>query len=371
MGRGAKARRDQKKRARVRIKSPTQASPAPPAQALTFRSQLHGGISDFLGDEGIKCAETSAAVVAVVAELSHYKEEGLQLSPEVYVCEDITRIATLLHKAEVVRLGSGRRSAAIALRALKECAPLADGGWAIFLERGATEFRYGVFRATNLPLALTPDEVLVGTGKSGVVAVVVEKIGDQCIELRGAMGNRRLVHFSAAREDTPSPTALLERFARAATARVRVRFRADTFRFLYRTLLTICQRPHGLLAVVVRNATLPQRLRDACMPEKPISLAASVEEYLSHRDEEGVGLLQGVAQLIAGMLRSDGIVVFRSDGSIVAYRAFLRSGVEPPGRGQQGGSRRRTFEGLKQMVGHGVLAALIRSQDGDLDYAGS
>ena len=96
-------------------------------------------------------------------------------------------------------------------------------------------------------------------------------------------------------------------------------------------------------------------------------MTAHVAEYLDHHDDEAVGHLQGVAQLLAGMLRSDGIVLFRSNGSILAYRSFVHLGGAAP----RGGSRRRAFEALRTMVGHDLVAALFRSHDGDIEYAGA
>ena len=67
------------------------------------------------------------------------------------------------------------------------------------------------------------------------------------------------------------------------------------------------------------------------------------------------------------MVNSDGIIVFRSDGAVLAYRAFLKL---PPRNGiaATGGARRRTFEALKANLRKVPEAALFRSHDGQTEF---
>jgi hypothetical protein len=96
-----------------------------------------------------------------------------------------------------------------------------------------------------------------------------------------------------------------------------------------------------------------------------------VATYLRLRTEESRAAVQGRAQLLEGMLRTDGITVLRSDGAIVAYNVFVRHGPLPAALlGQPvGGARRRTFETLRSHVGAELSAAFYRSQDGVADVA--
>jgi hypothetical protein len=67
------------------------------------------------------------------------------------------------------------------------------------------------------------------------------------------------------------------------------------------------------------------------------------------------------------MLRSDGITVLRTDGTVAGYNAFVRLPPAPreAARAVLGGARRRTFEVLSGEIGRGIVAAFFRSQDGD------
>src|SRR4051794_37932807 len=117
---------------------------------VTFRSLLSGEVTDFLRDEGIESAAISSSIVAVASRLTGLREEGQPLSPEVYFCSNVERLAAVLQGSEVVHLGHGALEDKTVLRALKECAPLANGGWVIFIDWNGGQFKYGVMTQTNL-----------------------------------------------------------------------------------------------------------------------------------------------------------------------------------------------------------------------------
>jgi len=341
---------------------------------ISFRSQLTGELSDFLQDENFACSETTAVLVALVAALSHYKEEGIVLSPEIYICNDITKVTSLLQGVEFIKIGHGKHNAKIAIKILKECAPLAQNGWSIFIEQLSEEFVYGVFTASNLPLALTPDEVLVGEDDESFPVVIISKLADNCVEVSGARGNRRCIHFSAVREDSPSPKDAIDKLAKSITLHVNNKYRSNTYRFVYKTLSNIFQQPHGALVVVLKRRCrkLPQSISDAVSLAKPILLVNRVSDFLTLKDNEAMIKLQATTSILAGMIHSDGIVVFRSDGAILGYRAFLNnSSHKSIAHENSGGARRRTYEALKKLVDkQNIMGVFFRSQDGYAEYYG-
>jgi hypothetical protein len=342
-------------------------------KTISFRSQLSGDISDFLKDEGFECASTYSAVTAIISDLSHYKEEGTALSPEVYLCDDISQVARLVPGCSFIVIGEGSRNDETVLRALKECAPLAKNQWSIFIERNDKRFRYGVFAARDFPLSVTVSEVLIDSGENTIPAVMMSRVADNCVEARGARGNRRCIHFSSAREDSPSPREAVAALTKGITAGVHRDYEVQVERFLYLTLLSVFQESHGALVVVLgkRRRVLPRDMSDAIRIEKPIDVLSPVREYVRSRDHEAVAELQRIASLIDGMLRSDGITVFRSDASVLAYRAFLRHWNERKAPQRRGGARMRTFDRLKELVDTGnIEGAFVRSQDGYTQYYG-
>ncbi|PKL74344.1 MAG: hypothetical protein CVV27_20990 [Candidatus Melainabacteria bacterium HGW-Melainabacteria-1] len=84
---------------------------------------------------------------------------------------------------------------------------------------------------------------------------------------------------------------------------------------------------------------------------------------------EEVSRLYAYSNLIRGMLGCDGITLFRADGVLLGYNAFIQTPTKARHPGI-GGARRRAFEALAYHVGHGVNLAMYRSQDGAMDYVG-
>jgi len=259
---------------------------------VSFRSLMSGEVADFLKDEGLECASTSSSIVAAAARLASLREEGQSLSPEVYFCSDVEKLAAVLQGSEVVMLGQGEQEDKTVLQALKECAPLAIGGWVIFVERKAGLFKYGVMTATNLPLSITPYEALVENSVRDVVSIVVRRIAENCVEMQGGKGNRRCLYFSDRRAETAPPAAALEQFCRAAARSILAPHQEDVRRFFYRTLSAQLVEAHGAILVVQSaRKRLSRKLRDCTLLPIPLSLAQRVLQYREHKDDEALAKL--------------------------------------------------------------------------------
>ncbi len=354
--------------------------PDPIDKNISFRSLMRGEVDDFVRDEGLACSATAASIVAVASRLATLREEGTPLWPEVYFCTSIERLTTVLQGTEVIELGSGPHEESTVLRGLKVCAPLATAGWVIFIQRETDRFKYGIFTAINLPLSITPYEALVENPTNNL-AIVVRRLAENCVEVKGGRGHRRCLFFSDARAEAPSPVREIEQFCRALTRDVELERQDDVRRYFYRMLSDLLLQGHGALLVVQshRRKKLPKNLGDSIVLPEPISVAGRVREYKEHKDDEALEKLVRASALLKGMLgsdsivvfRSDGsiIVVFRSDGSIIAYRAFLTPKRRSKSAGA-GGARRRTFEALRDRIGSDFEAVLICSQDGTIEFSG-
>ncbi|APZ95871.1 hypothetical protein [Fuerstiella marisgermanici] len=343
-------------------------------RTLTFRSQLKGELDDFLKDEGVECSRTCSALVAFAASLASYKEEGISLSPEVFFCDSVEEIAQFLPSSDFHRLGNGPQEDTTIRSALKECAPLARGGWSIFVERGdPTTFQYGVIASADVPFSLTLEEAIIGdTSESEIFALLIRRVAENCVEIRGSNGHARCVFFSDLRYDSPNPAQTLATLARVLTSAVEGAGRDRTRRFLERCLFDSLNRSHGALIAVMsaRRKKLPTKLRDAVQLDHPIDLVERVENFHKYGDSQSVARLESASALIEGMLASDGILIARTDGLIIAYRGFLQQSKTEAGTRIVGGSRRRTFGGLTQLVSkNDLVAAFFRSQDGDTEIS--
>ena len=72
----------------------------------------------------------------------------------------------------------------------------------------------------------------------------------------------------------------------------------------------------------------------------------------SSKDADSLSDLQATEALIEGMLNSDGVVVFGTNGTILAYRVILTStNDEKVNLPDSGGGRRRTYELMKSRIG--------------------
>ena len=341
---------------------------APPTRrSVSFRSQINGELHDFLEYEGFECASTTSALVALVACLSRYTEEGISLAPIVLMSDDLGAISESVPESRMIQLGSCDRSDEAPKQILKECAPLAAGGWAIFLERDDQDkFRYGVIYTSPEFTKPSKKQSLVEDKSQDCPIVMVRQIAEGCVELAGAKGNQRVLHFSAARAEEKS---LDESQISLAKSISKTRLTDEGTAFFSRFFEDTLPKTHGCLIVVMRNGEqAPEELQDGKMLDPPIDLIGSIETLREFNDLDAFARLESETKLLQGMLACDGILVFDDAGKILGYRVFLRTQADT-GTSVIGGARRRTFAGLKALVDQEKLSAVfVRSHDGDAEF---
>ncbi len=341
----------------------------PVQKSVSFRSQLQGEVADFLRDEGMACDATTDGLAELIVSLSKYREEGVPLFPTIWICDDLSKMLPLIQGQEPMPLGKGERSKGTLHQALKRCAPLAQDGWSIYVLRKNDQFEYGVFRESSHPLALAPDEGLLAPQ---VPIVMAMQLAENVVELRGSSGQSLHIHLSAARSNQPSPRQALAELAAAATASVDEEYRADTARFLRRTIARILQQSHGTLIVVIKSSIdPPPKLFSDRVPLTPaIDLTRCIADFKN----SGAGLeefaaLNAAGALLRGMLSSDGVTIFSADAKIVAYRSF----IPLPNQASNtaiGGARSRTMNALRAALGEDLLAVFYQSHDGHSEFHG-
>lgn len=343
---------------------------------IFFGTALDETVTDLLTREQLHCGATATALVELVFSLFRYREEGVALFPRVFICNDITAIRRLLPGGEYLPIDTIKRSPDIARKALKHCAALAQGCWAIYIERKSNDtFTYGIFRSANLTLSLLAEDILfreapdLSAPISAMPVVMVGQLSEQVVEIRGAFGARLHIHASAGSDKRAHPGDALEHFVDAAVRDVAGPFQQQTKTFLLGAMSPVLQAGHGALgAVLARPRRIPKKLQDGVTLSTPIDLVAKITDYAQQRDEASIANLSATALLIDGMLTSDGITIFSTDARMLGYRIFIKAGE--PGKNQDhkpvvGGARRRAFEYLSSLVKrHQLVAAFYRSQDG-------
>lgn len=334
---------------------------------LRFRHLLTGVIDAFLQKQGVTSPGTAMLVAELAVILSRYREEGTALYPAVFVCERIETLTRHVDASDALLLGIGSVSVDTLRGAVKVCAPLAQSGWSIFLDRQGDALRFGVFRSDDFVLCETPLEILRHSDAPELQAVGVFRVSDDVIELRGGVGPSHYIYLSGARTDAPPPgvvsAELLSSLTRDSDPEVH-----DGLRTFYRrVLLDILFAVQGTLIAVVPPGVSPRGFfSDGIFLPDPVNVGGVIQAYQSHRGGRARAALDGLRALLRGMTASDGITVLRSDGAIIGFNVFLAhaSAATTRHEGIPGGARRRAFDALVGLLDRGLVAAFYRSQDG-------
>ncbi len=354
--------------------TPRVAANAPPRTLIFLCDQVKSAVAGFLQRERMSCPATQEGLVGLINALSHYTEEGRALFPEVFILDNLRSALSVIPGSEHICVGAGPREPETVAKALKKCAPLARLGWCVYIERSVNEFKYGLIRQGTTVLSLGAAEVLVEGGDASLPVLMVRQIGKDVIELRGCSGSSLVVHFGAARTEEISPLPALNRFISLLVQDVAADVQEPTATFYRNVVTVVAHAGHGTLAAVVsgKRRALPRQFTDAIRLEPIIYVAQKVSEVLLTGDCQSNTQLLAYNALITGMLLSDGITVFGSDGTVRAYNVFVTHPHRRSGEAIAGGARHRTFAVLSSLVKNGkLMGALIQSQDGRTDFSGS
>jgi len=125
------------------------------AENITFRNHLLGSVTDFVESCDMRPLVDSRLLVEFIVSLSKHREEGKKLYPEIYLCQDINKILQRLPDSDFVKIGNCQCSESAVQEILKTCAPLAMGGWCVFVENSENELIYGLFRGSMNVLSIS------------------------------------------------------------------------------------------------------------------------------------------------------------------------------------------------------------------------
>jgi hypothetical protein len=338
-----------------------------PQDFISLRKELTGAVADLLADVKMECVRTQDGLVSVINALAAYREEGRALFPEVFVIDNLEVVLAALPSSEHVEIGSGSRTATTMTQALKQCAPLAQGGWAVYIRRDPDKFTYGLFRCGVHVLSVRISDVLVTAGDASIPTLMIRQIAENVVELRGVGTSGLLVHFGAIKAVEVSPVDALRSLSSSIVADVSGRIREQALAFFETLISGVLKASHGTLAAVqlARKKKLPIQLRDGIVLKRAIRVTEPISELLAHNDCLANTRLLSTGELITGMLLSDGITIFGSDGTVRAYNVFIKH-RDLASASRSGGARRRTFETLRAM--EYLDCVFMQSQDGQVDY---
>jgi hypothetical protein len=127
-------------------------------------------------------------------------------------------------------------------------------------------------------------------------------------------------------------------------------------------------RCHGTIRVCTEKKSIieMEELKDGIELQPKLDFFSAYSNYRTDGTADSILRLQSAEELFIGILQCDGIVVFDTKGSLIAYRVFYRTNQSDSygSSAPVGGARRRAFEGTKAMVCGILKSSLFRSQDG-------
>jgi hypothetical protein len=213
-------------------------------------------------------------------------------------------------------------------------------------------------------------ELLVHQGDTEIPVFMLRQVAENVIQISGSARSSLLVHFGATKDIEVSPLPKVHDFVECIVSNVPEELREQIAGFYMSVFSGVLRAGHGTLAAVLaaKRLTVPKAFRDGVIFSPPIDIAEKIREMLKKRDTTSNAKLQASSALITGMLLSDGITIFGSDGKVRAYNVFVK---HPKKRADAlGGARTRTFNVMRDLVGKDLVGALIRSQDGRVDSHG-
>ena len=328
---------------------------------ITFRKHLIRSIENFCSNSNLALA--SPKILAdLIARLSHYEEEGIKLSPQVYLTDNIDSLIRTLPEGERLRLSTTTPDESGIEEVIKICAPIATGDWRVFCNHIQDSMEFGVFRGSSNPSAVNVDDVVLSSG--GTHVVKVHRVANSCVEILSSSRDHDRIFFDHRTQDSTPPLQYVDDLIKAITKGVEEHYRESAQELMKRVITSYLHRSHGCLCAVVAQPAIPPFLsKDSIVLEDPISFLEMIRQLGVENGR--VDSILSKSDLAKGMLGSDGITLFDDHARLLAYRCFIPTSDELD---VVGGARTRVFETLKNHLGKGILAVFMQSQDGHTDF---
>ncbi|MDO7888137.1 hypothetical protein [Hymenobacter cheonanensis] len=340
----------------------------------TIRQSIQGMITDHIQDGTISCGHTLQAACELVVLLSSYREEDHQFFPQVYLFgpheQGNNMLRVLAPGILPVEIGivddTSEYKKKVASVALKKCAPLAIDGWCVYVIRRDRSFEYGLFRPSAETYSPSPERILTDLG---LPIVLLRNSAVNTVELINGKGNRLEVSLTIEPASGEAMGGQIHNFARVACTDVEGEEKEQATEYLTNLLSLYLRESHGaLLGVCQYNIDIDKaKFSDGVVLPEPIPLIDSMLTALKEKDAAAATMLRSYEALLRGMIMSDGITLFGSDGSLKAFRVFVQKQSTDEGGANTtvtGGARSRAFQVLQGYIGESLQAALFRSQDG-------
>jgi len=275
---------------------------------ITFRTQLLGGVTEFCHNTHLPMLGNTLHLVELIVLLARYHEEGKKLCPKVYLTNDIISMNSMLPDSESLKIGCAKLNVVGIKKALKKCAPLATGGWLIYIQNDQEKIEYGVFRGSTNPISVLVDDVVM-TPNDNLIVVKAFQVADDCVEVRANNGLFHYIFLNHRKEDSPPPLQYLYKLVAAITDKVKEDTKEPTISFLSKLLFESLRQSHGCIIAVTSMKRPPKFLsKDGVILDRPIDFAQLVSDLKKERIPPSS--IESKGYILRGMLNSDGIILF-------------------------------------------------------------
>ena len=331
----------------------------------SLRTFLQGSLNDFAESCQMGPLVTATTLTSLVVLLANLREEGAELIPEVYLCEDVEEALKLLPDRDILQIGNANNPISAITEGLKKCSPLAIGGWNIYLSPIGQIYQFGLFRGSLNPLSISVNSTLFSVPLETIKVVRLFRTATGCVELCNSASNTQCILLNDRQDGGPKPNAHSQTLPELICQDIPLNLRESSTTYIGKTLERALAACHGTLIAITKRNTVPAFLKDGVVLTKPLDLYAAVSIKSKFNQEiTNEHRLNAYSSLIQGMVGSDGITVFNTKGKLLAYNCFIKSPNEINGKPVVGGARTRAYEALLKKIGNGIDAVFIQSQDG-------
>ncbi|MCI4624824.1 MAG: hypothetical protein L3V56_02580 [Candidatus Magnetoovum sp. WYHC-5] len=342
---------------------------------VSLLETLQEAINFLLESERVLCHDTVNGLVEIVTLLSQYREEGKALYPKIFIFDDLETVLGILAEHENIKIGNGPKNNKLTFKkALKECAPLAIGGWAIYIyiRRKDDFIDYGLFKSIGDLLKPSIESTLLSNDDDSPTVIMAYQVSEKYVKVVGRSGNSLLVNFGTAGVDEEPPTVIINRFIDLLTSDIEENEKLNVHYYYELLFEDILRKGHGTLAVVISHENeIPDNFRDSIKLDTSIKVLERISTFKTQRDVDTNKRLESSVELTKGMLLSDGITIFNTKGDVIAYKAFVKRSIETEDGKVHGGARSRAFNVLCKMVEDGlIVSTFMQSQDGAVYHKG-
>lgn len=340
-------------------------------QETSLRKHVLDLIGAFLYKEKFPTSNCLAeGILNLIDSTSSYREEGVDLFPEIFITDKIDEVLRTLPFCKKVEIGSKAISVKEFSQALKLCAPLSKDGWVIYMNISEAELKYGLVSSEISELSPTFRKQAVGElsqNSNDYAIAYLQNAGNKSVLLVGSETEASALICLSLNDREVALGESLNKVCAAITQNIEHRYKETCCSYFEKVIGNALIQGHGNLIGVVKDDTdaiqkLKERHPDGIYLVDSIDICDLVIQSEDQKTSEASTSNRLHSSLLQSMLNHDGLTVFSSKGKVLGYHVFVKSdGSE--GGDVVGGARTRAYEVIKSS--NVFECCFYKSQDGN------